>query len=110
MSTQDRLRSLGIHQAAVPPQDRARGDQATAPQRSGQPPDQGGEDGPIGPVQSRPRVSSAEYRDLVPQDEQLDVFGRCCTAEQRQPVEDLVEDQIEQAERRPRDPACAVDR
>jgi hypothetical protein len=38
-----------------------------------------------------------EYGDLVAQDEELDVCGRCCAAEPCQPVEGTVEDQIEQA-------------
>jgi hypothetical protein len=35
MSTEDRLRSLGTHEAAVPAQDGGRGDQAMGPQCSG---------------------------------------------------------------------------
>jgi hypothetical protein len=38
--------------------------------------DQGGEQGPVGPVQARPLVRSAEYGDLVAQDEELDVLRR----------------------------------
>jgi mRNA interferase RelE/StbE len=37
----------------------------------------------------------------VAQDEQLDVLGRRCTAEQHQPVEEPVDDQVEQAQRHP---------
>jgi hypothetical protein len=33
----------------------------------------------------------------VAQDEELDVRGRRCAAEQHQPAENLVEDQVEQA-------------
>ena len=40
------------YEAAMPAQDRVRGDQAMATQRWGQPPDEGGEDGPVGPVQA----------------------------------------------------------
>ena len=32
--------------------------------------------GPVGPAQARPRVGSAEYDDLVAQNEQFDVLGR----------------------------------
>jgi hypothetical protein len=39
---------------------------------------------------------SAEYRDLVAEDEELDVLGRRCAAEQHQPAEEPNEDQIEQ--------------
>jgi hypothetical protein len=77
---------------AVPPQDRGRGDEAMTTQRCGVASDQRGEQGSVGPVHSRSRVGSTEYRDLVAQDEQLDVLGRRCTAEQRQPVEEPDED------------------
>ena len=50
MSTEDRLRSLGTYEAAMPAQDRVRGDQAMATQCSGQPPHEGGEHGPVRPV------------------------------------------------------------
>jgi hypothetical protein len=33
----------------------------------------------------------------VAQDEQLDVFGRRCTAEQHQPAEEPIEGQVEEA-------------
>ena len=48
--------------------------------------DQRGEHGSVGSVQARPRVGSAEHSDLVAQDEQLDVLGRRCVGEQRQPA------------------------
>jgi hypothetical protein len=66
-------------------------------QHRGEASDQGGEQGSVGPVQARCRVGSAQYRDLVAQDEQLDIFGRGCAAEQRQPAEEPDEDQVEQA-------------
>ena len=68
-------------------------------QHRGQVSDQRGEQGAVGPVQPRPRIGSTKYRDLVAQDEQLDVLGRGRAAEQHQPAEDPVEDQIEEAER-----------
>ena len=48
--------SIGVgpssaHEAAMPAQDRVRGGQAMAVRRSGQPPDEGGEHGPVRPVQ-----------------------------------------------------------
>ena len=89
----------------MPPQDRGRGDQAVTAQHRGQASDQRGEHGSVGPVQARPRVGSTQYRDLVAQDEQLDVLGRRRAAEQHQPAEEPAEDQIEQAERHARDHA-----
>ena len=45
----------------MPAQDRVRADQAVAAQRSGQPPDQCGEHGPVRPVQAWSGVGAAEY-------------------------------------------------
>src|SRR5436190_258751 len=45
-------------EAAMPAQDRARGDQAMATQRPGQPLDEGGEDRPVGPVDARSWVGA----------------------------------------------------
>ena len=64
--------------------------------RGGRTRDQGGKDGPVGPVQPGPRLSTAQYHDLVPQDEQSDVLGRCLAAEQNQPAADPGEHQVEQ--------------
>jgi len=44
------------------------------PQPYGQNTDQPGEDGPAGPVQSGLRLSAAQHRDLMPQDEEFDVL------------------------------------
>jgi hypothetical protein len=74
-------------QPTVPPQDRGRGHQAMPAQRRGEASDQGGEQGSVGPVQPRLRVGSAEYGDLVTQDKELDVLGRRCAGEQRQPAQ-----------------------
>ena len=40
------------NEAAMPAQDRVRGDQAMATQRPGQTPHEGGEHGPVGPIQA----------------------------------------------------------
>ena len=66
------------HQAAVPSQNRCRSDQAVTTQHHRQASDQGGEEGSVGPVQAGLWVGSAEYGDLVAQDEELDVLGRRC--------------------------------
>jgi hypothetical protein len=42
------------------------------------------------------RVGSVEYRDLVTQDEELDVFGRRCPVEQCRPSEESDGDQVGQ--------------
>ena len=84
-------------QLAVPPQDCGRSDQAVAAQHRGEASDQHGEQGPVGPVQAGLGVGSAQYGDLVAQDEELDVFGCRCPAEQCERVEKSTEDQVDQA-------------
>jgi len=49
----------------MPAQDRVRGDEAMAPQCAGQPPDEGGEDGPVRPAQAWLWVGAAQDGDLV---------------------------------------------
>ena len=86
-------------QAAVPPQDGARGDKPVHPQPSGQVADQRGEDRAVGPVQPGPGMGAAQHGDLVPQDEQLGVLGRRRTTHKNKPADELDEDQIEQTDR-----------
>jgi hypothetical protein len=45
------------------------------PLPSRQPLDEGGEHGPVGPVQARSGVGAAQDGDFVPQHEELDVLG-----------------------------------
>ena len=59
----------------MPAQDRGRGDQAMPAQPRGQVSDECGEQGSVGPVEAGLGVGSAEYGDLVAQDEELDVLG-----------------------------------
>jgi hypothetical protein len=89
----------------MPAQDGARRDQPMHPQAGRQNANQGGKDGPVGPVQPGPRLSTAQYRDLVPQDEQFDVLGRCRAAEQNQPAADPGENQVKQTNGHGR-PSC----
>jgi hypothetical protein len=62
-------------EAAMPAQDRVRGDQAVATQCAGQPPHEGGEDGSVGPVHAWPWVVAAQDGGLVAEHEKLDVLG-----------------------------------
>jgi hypothetical protein len=84
-------------EAAMPAQDRSRGDQAMAAQCPGQSPDEGGEHGPVRPVQAGSRVDATEYGDLVAQHEELDVLGGGRAAHQLDQSEHLPEDQVQQA-------------
>ena len=83
----------------MPAQDRVRGDQAMAAQRSGQPPDERGEHGPIRPLQARSGVGAAQHGDLMPQHEQLDVLGGGRATQQQEQPEHLLEDQVQQSQR-----------
>ena len=66
----------------MPAQDRVRSDQAMAMQRPGQPPHQGGEHGPVGPIQAWSWVGAAQDGDFVAQHEELDVLGGGRAAQQ----------------------------
>jgi hypothetical protein len=78
----------------VPAQNRSRGDQVVVAQPRRQPPDEGGEDRSVGPVQTWSRVGAAEHRDLVPQHHQLDVLGGRRSSEQQDQPQNLLEDQV----------------
>jgi hypothetical protein len=60
-----RVGPLSAHEAAMPAQDRVRGDQTMGPQCAGQPPYERGEHGPVRPVQARTWVGAAQNGDLV---------------------------------------------
>jgi hypothetical protein len=59
----------------MPTQDRVLSGQTMAAQCSGEPPREGGEHGPVRPVQTRQWVSAAQDSDLVAQHEELNVLG-----------------------------------
>jgi hypothetical protein len=62
-------------EAAVPAQDRVRGDQAMGSQCSGLSLDEGGEHGPVRPVQAWSWVGAAEHGDFVAQHESEWIAG-----------------------------------
>ena len=80
----------------MPAQDRVGGDEAVATQCAGQPPHEGGEHGPVRPVQARTRVGATQHRNLVTQHEELDVLGGGRAAHQQVQPEHLQEDQVQQ--------------
>jgi hypothetical protein len=83
----------------MPAQDRVRSDQTMATQRSRQPPDERGEHGPVCPVKAGSRVRATEHGDLVPEDEQLDVLGGGRATQQQEQSEQVLKDQVQQAQR-----------
>ncbi len=92
----------------MPAQDRVRGDQAMATQRSRQPPHERGEHGPIRPLQTWLRIGTAQHGDLMAQDEQLDVLGGGRATQQQEQPQHLLEDQIQQPQRHGGDHARAL--
>jgi hypothetical protein len=67
-----------------------------AMQRSGQPPDERGEHGPVRPLQVGSGVGTAQDGDLVAQHEDLDVLGAGGAAHQEEQPEQVLEDQVQQ--------------
>ena len=83
----------------MPTQDCVRSDQAVATQCAGQPPDEGGEHGPVRPIHTWSWVGAAQDGDLVAQHEDLDILGSGRATRQQDQPEHLPEDQIEQPQR-----------
>jgi hypothetical protein len=77
-------------------QDRGRCDHAMPAQRRGQASDECSEQRSVGPVEAGLGVGSAEYGDLVAEDEKLDVLGRRCAGGAVSASSELAEDQVEQ--------------
>jgi hypothetical protein len=84
-------------QLAVPVQQRLRGDDPVGAKRLGYESGQGREYSPVGPLQPRSRVGSAQYRDLVTQQEDLRVLRRRGAGEQPQPREQLNQALVQQS-------------
>jgi hypothetical protein len=61
-----------VNQAAVPAKHGSRGEQPLRPQTSGQ---QCGEDRAVGPVHAWSGMGAAQHGNLLPQHEELKVFG-----------------------------------
>jgi len=83
-------------QAAMPSQQRAGGNDAVAAQLAGKKAGQGGQDRSVRPSESRFADLTAQHRDFVAQDEDLDVLGSGSAGEQPEPAEHRDRDQIQQ--------------
>ena len=68
------------------------------PQVPGQKPRQGGDHDPVSPVRLRAGDLAAQDRYLVPQHQDLRVFGCIAAREQRQPAERPDHEQVDEAE------------
>ncbi len=85
-------------QPAVPGQQGARCHDPMEPKPLGQQPRQRGQQRPVGPVQSRPGDLPAQHSDLMPQYQDLGLFGGVGTHEERRPAEQLDHQQIQEAQ------------
>ena len=103
-----RIRPFPGDQTPVPAQHGTGRDEAVHSQPRRENPNQRGEDGTVRPVHPGPRLGPSQHRDLVPQDEQLDILGRCRSAEQDQPAADPDEYQVEQTDGHGR-PSCRAE-
>jgi hypothetical protein len=62
-------------ESLVPAQDRGGRDKETESPASGEQPNQGGNQGSVGPADPRPRTAPLQHSKLVAQDEDLDLLG-----------------------------------
>jgi hypothetical protein len=87
---------LSCHQAAMPPQDGAGGNEPVRPQLPWREP-QRSKNRSVGPVEPGLRIDAAQDGNFVPQHQQLDVFRGRRAAEQDKPAAEPNEDEIQQA-------------
>ena len=80
----------------MPAQDRIRSDQKMGSERSGQPPHERSEHGPVRPVHTWSWVGAAQDGYLVPEHKEFDVLGGGRAAHQQDKPEHVLEDQIQQ--------------
>ena len=93
-----RVGPLVLDQAPVPGEQGAGCHDPVQPQVPGQQPRERGDHRPVGPVQLRAGDPAAEDRDLIPQDQDLHVFGGVAAREQHQPAEQPDHEQIGEPE------------
>jgi hypothetical protein len=87
-----------LHQIGMPAQQRARGDQQPDPAGIREQPSQRGDQGPIGPRRLGPSNLTTQYRQLVPQHQNLGLLGDIRAQEQSKGTEEPDEDQIDQSQ------------
>jgi hypothetical protein len=93
-----RVGPLFRDQAAVPAQQRGWGNETMQTQLRGDQPSQGGQDRSVWPGRTRSTDLTTQHRDLMAQDEDLDVPGSGAAGEQPKPAEHRDTDQIQQSE------------
>ena len=93
-----RVGPLVLDQTPVPGEQGPRCHDPVQPKVPGQQPCQSSDHGPVGPVRFRAGDLTAQDCDLVPQYQDLHVFGDAAAREQRQPAEQPDHEQINQAD------------
>jgi hypothetical protein len=83
----------------MPAQQRLRRHESMAAALRGEQPGQRREHSAVRPAGAGPGDLSAQDRDLVSQHEDLGVLGRLLAGQQREPADELAEDQVEQSQR-----------
>jgi hypothetical protein len=87
---------MPLHQAAVPGQQRGRGDDPVLTQCAGQQPVRRGQHGPIRPGRPDPTDLAAQHGDFMPQHQQLCCLGGIAPGKESEPAEHPNHDQIQQ--------------
>jgi hypothetical protein len=83
----------------VPAQQGSRGDEPQPAQLGGQQPAQRAEEGAVDPGERRAGVAAAQHRDLVAQQQDLEVLGSVSPGEQHEPAEDAAQHEVCESER-----------
>jgi hypothetical protein len=83
-------------ESLVPAQDRRGRDEEAESPAGGEQTGQGGDQGSVGPVHPGSRTAPLQHRELVAQDEDLDLFGGVGSGAQHHPVQELGEDEVDQ--------------
>jgi hypothetical protein len=99
-----RLAPLSAHERPMPPQERPRSDQTCSARGGWQIAGRRREHGPISRAKLRRRALAAQHRDLVAQDQQLEVLGVQATATPNECAQQGPERDIEEGEGHHRDP------
>ena len=92
-----RIGPLVPHHAPVPGEQRGGCRDPVQPQMLRQQPRERGDHSAVGPVRFRAGDLAAEYRDFMPQYQDLCVFGGVAAGEQRYPAEQPDHEQVEEA-------------
>jgi hypothetical protein len=86
----------------VPGQQRAGGHNPVQPQAARQQPRQGSEHGTVSPARPRAGDLAPQHRDLVPEDQDLDILDSITPRQQYQPAEHPDHEQVDETDKHER--------